>query len=65
MKLLVPQRKYKMMLPHESTLQGAFKWWLKRGNGECKHFCPSCPLYFRCQEYVVEKEIFQKRIGGI
>lgn len=53
---LPTQRKYKVMMPHENTVKGAFRFWLKGGNGECKYFCPKCQLYFRCQEYVVEKK---------
>lgn len=54
---LPSQIKYKLMMPHEHTVKGAFKFWLNGGNGECNHFCPNCRLYFRCQEYVVEKKI--------
>lgn len=63
MKLKTIQRKYKIMMPHENTLEGAFRWWLKGGNRECGHFCPTCQLYFRCQEYVAEKEILQKKLN--
>lgn len=54
---LPTQRKYKVLMPHDSTVIGALKFWLKGGNGECSHFCPRCQLYFRCQEYVVENNI--------
>lgn len=63
MKLKTMQRLYKVMMPHENTVEGAIKWWLKGGNGECRHFCPTCQLYFACQEYVAEREILEKRLN--
>lgn len=46
------QKLYQIMVPHENSWWGAFKWWLLRCNKDCKKFCPSCPYYFRCQEDV-------------
>lgn len=52
MKLLKSQRLYMLEVHHNSTLQGAFRWWLKRRNKYCKSFCPLCEFYYRCQEDV-------------
>lgn len=52
MKLIRKQVGYKLKVDHNTTIEGAFQWWLKRKNKHCKSFCPACKYFYRCQEDV-------------
>lgn len=59
MNLIRKQKSYVLKVKHNSTLEGAFIWWLKRRNTDCRRFCPLCEYFYKCQEDVALKDFLE------